>query len=50
MKDSEKKRDMNKLENLSLSDAERLLDQEMDEVIGGDNYCTCESFAVANYK
>ena len=32
-----------KLENLSLSDAETLLNQEMDELIGGDNYyCTCE--------
>ncbi len=35
-----------KLENLSLSDAETLLNQEMDELVGGDNYyCTCESKA-----
>lgn len=49
MNDLEKE-DKNKLSSLSLSDAERLLDQDMDEVIGGDNYCTCQSFAVANYK
>lgn len=30
------------LEDLSLSDAEALLEQEMDELVGGDNYyCSC---------
>lgn len=38
-----------KLENLSLSDAETLLSQEMDELIGGDNYyyCSCQSKALS---
>lgn len=36
-----------RLDNLSLSDAETLLEQEMDELVGGDNYynCTCTSGA-----
>jgi len=39
----EKEKKFDKLEKISLSDAESLLSQEMDEVIGGDiNYnCYC---------
>lgn len=29
------------LSKLSLTDAETLLDQDMDELIGGDNYYNC---------
>lgn len=40
MKTEEEKR--SQLESLSLSDAETLLEQEMDELVGGDNYyCDC---------
>lgn len=30
-----------KLEQLSLSEVETLLEQEMDELVGGDNYYNC---------
>lgn len=35
------------LDKLSLSEAETLLQQEMDELVGGDNYynCSCTSGA-----
>lgn len=37
-----------KLEQLSLSDVETLLEQEMDELVGGDNYyCTCQGGALS---
>lgn len=35
------------LDQLSLSEAETLLEQEMDELVGGDNYCYCSSYAKA---
>ena len=36
------------LDKLSLSEAEHLLEQEMDELVGGDNYyCDCIAFASA---
>lgn len=41
------KQEKSMLDKLSLSEAETLLQQEMDELVGGDNYynCTCNSGA-----
>lgn len=38
---------VSKLEELSLSEAETLLEQEMDELIGGDYNCKCKSEALS---
>lgn len=41
------KQEKSMLDKLSLSEAETLLEQEMDELVGGDNYyiCNCDSGA-----
>lgn len=35
------KQEKSRLDKLSLSEAEALLEQEMDELVGGDIYYTC---------